>query len=231
MICLTLCFLFRYLPLQGDTHYISLGRDCQVSCQLALYNLRSAAYPLDWIVSHHFEGVIEVFKDDFNYFLDPAFLEYKTTYIENTYYQFLYNHFFPVVGYVPKEDIVVKGTIVPNYLDYLPNVQATQGRRIQRLMNLLSSKERIIFIRSHSTPDEARAFMRMLKEKYPHPDIFLVVVHERKDLIGDWHIPNVLNFYASQKSGFADWWEASEWAKIFSHIQDWLNNQAVLYTP
>ena len=87
------------------------------------FNLRKAAYPLDWMVSHNFYGVVEVFKTDFKYFLDPEFLAYRVNYIENMYYQFGYNHFFPLIGQPVTEEVHVAGVVVPNYLDYLPFVQ------------------------------------------------------------------------------------------------------------
>jgi hypothetical protein len=230
MVCLTLCFLLGHLsivsgitPYRSAIHYISLGRDCQVANELKESNLRDGAYPLDWMVSPNFFGILQAFKEDFKYFLDPAFLVYQVVHVENTYYQFFYNHFFPVeqpVTGIPK--------ILPNYLDYLPSAQATQGKHIQRLLDLLSSKDKIVFIRTHSTPHEAQAFMNMIKEKNPRLDVLLVIVHERKDLIGDWNIPNVLNFYASQRCQLANWWSREEWIHIFNKIQNWLSLQAIL---
>jgi hypothetical protein len=200
-------------------HYIGLGRDCQVAIILRDLQIRRAAYPLDWMVCSNFYGVIEVFKDDFKYFLDPNFLIYKESYIENSYYQFGYNHFFPIIGFPIYDDIHIAGTIVPNFLDHLPAVQATQGKRIQRLLDLLSSDEKIVFIRTHAMPDEARAFVHAIEQKYPHLKFRLVVVHERQDLIGDWNIPKVLNFYACQRSGDHDWWIPQEWANIIQAVQ------------
>lgn len=222
VISLIVIIFFSPLSVQSEVHYIGLGRDCQVAGVLINFNLRKAAYPLDWMVSHNFYGVIEVFKTDFKYFLDPEFLAYRVNYVENMYYQFGYNHFFPLIGQPVTEEVHVAGVVVPNYLDYLPFVQEVQNRRIQRLLNLVSSNEKIVFIRTHSTPDEAKAFMDMMKDKYPQLDFLLAVVHERADLIGDWHIPNVLNFYASQRNGFADWWTLDEWVGIFLQIQHYI---------
>jgi len=226
IVCLTLCFLISHSSAQSATHYIGLGRDCQIAGTLVGFNLRSAAYPFDWVVSHNFNGIIKAFKDDFEYFLDPVFLEYSTNSVKNTRYQFYFNHFFPLVGHEIMEEMHVAGVVVPNFLDYLPMVQETQNRRIQRLLGLLSTTtERVIFIRTHATPYEAGAFMRLLKHKYPQLDAYLVVVHEREDLIGDWQIPNVLNVYASHRTGFADWWTVNEWHNVFNQIKHWFNTK------
>lgn len=225
---LMIIFLLKPMPVQSVIHYIGLGRDCQVTGALIHFNLRAAAYPLDWMVSLHFDGVIHAFQTDFKQFLNPSFLVYQTHYIENTYYQFGYNHFFPLVGHPITDEVHVAGTVVPNFLDYLPHVKEVQNRRIKRLLNLLSSQDNIVFIRTHSTPHEAADFMNMIKYRYPKKKIFLVVVHEREDLIGEWFLPNVLNFYASQRTGFADWWTMDEWAKILAGIQFWLFFQGIL---
>lgn len=225
---LTMFFLLVYLQSTYCVQYISLGRDCQVAGELVSFNLRSAAYPLDWMGTSNFYGIVQAFEDDFQHLLDPAVLEYRTTYIENVHYQFHYNHFFPIIGEVFLGEVCVAGTIVPNYLEYLPIVKEVQERRIGRLINLLSSKETVFFIRTYGTPDEAIAFTNTIKQKYPELDFMLVIVHERVDWIGNWNIPNVLNFFVNQRSGFADWWSKAEWANIFQLLNDWLNTRNML---
>lgn len=225
---LVLCFLCIHISAHTAVHYIGLGRDCQIVARLKDFKLRSAAYPFDWMISHNFSGVIQAIEDDFAHFLDPAFLVYRTAHIENTYYNFLYNHFFPVVGQQPIDEDYFGKVIVPNYLDYLPVVQDTLNRRIQRLQALLMSNEKIIFIRTHALPQEAADFMNMIKTKYPQSNVTLVVVHERADLIGNWNIPNVINFYACQRSGFHNWWINDEWMLIFFKIQHWLTTGQLL---
>lgn len=225
---LILVILFNCSAHAG-VHYIGLGRDCQTAVMLRTFKLRNAAYPFDWMVSHNFYGIIDAIQEDFQYFLDPAFLVYQKIWIENTHYHFFYNHFFPVVGQSPNQEDFFDGeAVVPNFLDYLPMVQATQNRRIQRLQALLSSKEKIIFIRTHAVPQEAADFMKMIKAKYPQADVTLVVVHERPDLIGNWNIPHVINFYAGIKKGFMDWWIDDEWMVIFFKIHHWLFTGQVL---
>lgn len=222
--CLTTLFLCTQIFCYCDIHFISLGRDCQSANQLRNFKLRMAAYPFDWMVSRNFCGIILAIQDDLKHFLDPSLLTYKVSFIENTYYQFEYNHFFPLMGRPITEEVFEAGTIVPNFMDFLPAVQQVQNKRINRLLTLLSSKEdTIVFVRTHASPDEASAFAKMIKKKYPHLNFYLVVVHENENLIGDWNIPNVVNFYACKRSGLADWWNQAEWESIFYKIYQILN--------
>jgi hypothetical protein len=225
ILLLTVCFLLGYLPVHAGIHFIGLGRDCQIAAQLRTYNLRLAAYPFDWMVSHNFNGITEAIKDDFKFFLDPIFLEYKTVNVENTYYQFIFNHFFPLVGHPVTEEVHIAGTVVPNYLDYLPAVQEIQGRRIKRFFELLSTNdEKIVFVRTHASQEEVINFINMIKVKYPGLDYLLVVVNQKNDESYNWSMPNVLNLYASQYCGFADWWHDYEWEIIFQKIAIHLTN-------
>lgn len=189
-------------------HYVSLGRDCQPASAFIGFQLREASFPLDWVASPNFEGVIEAFRDDFKYFLDPNYLQYFPHGILNTYYNFGFNHFFPAKD----------GVVPENFLDYLPEVRATQNRRIQRVKDLLTSNEVIVFIRTHIEPIQAAHFVALLRTKYPQLRFLLAVVHERADLIGNWHLDRVVNFYASQRSGAGDWWSPGEWGAIFGQI-------------
>jgi hypothetical protein len=229
IISLMLTIIVAPLLAQSEVvHYISLGRDCQVAIKLNEFNLRKASYPFDWMSSHFMEGVIKAFKTDFEYFLDPAFLEYRTDHIANTCYHFGYLHFFPLIGQsFTEEDSGVHGIIDPNFLMHLDSVKEVLNRRIKRLQDLLSTKSKIVFIRTRSDRDEAKAFMKMLRSKYPKAKVLLIVVHEREDLIGNWHLPNVLNFYVSQRCGFCDWWSTPEWTEILSQTQNWIESHGI----
>ena len=102
------------------------------------------------MISHNFEGVLQAFDDEFANFLDPAYLSYATTLVQNTYYDFGFNHFFPLEGLPDNEPINIAGIVRTNYLDYLPSIQAAQGIRIDRLNKLLSSNEMVVFVRTHN---------------------------------------------------------------------------------
>lgn len=194
-------------------HFVGVGRDCQAAEALKAFKLRKASYPFDWFVSKDFNMVTLAIEKDFEFFLDPAYLlNVKQSYVENTYYHFYYNHFFPVVNWI----------LVSNWLDYLPEVQTTQYRRIARFQDLLNSQNTIVFIRTHCSSTEAESFVKMIKIKYPTLDFVLAVVNEGSDVKDDWQIPHVLNFYASKKIGLVDWWALSEWESIFAQIKHWL---------
>jgi hypothetical protein len=213
------CFLFFQYGLQAEVHYIGLGRDCQIASHLERLFLRKAAYPFDWMVSHNFNGITQAIDENFIHFLDANVLLHKGPYIENVYYQFLFNHFFPLVGRPVTEEVCEAGTVVPNFFDYLPQVQTTQNRRIERFINLLSSDDHVVFIRTHATAIDAALFVNMIENKYPQLQFTLVVVNDMTNFSGAWNIPHVLNYYGSQYIGFADWWTYPEWDAIFEHLR------------
>jgi len=210
--------LYSFFSLNGATYFVSLGHDCQIASTLKELELRPTAFPLDWVASDSFEGVIQAFEDDFKYFLDPLYLSYQIhpssyvgTYIWNSYYEFRYSHFFPTVN----------NSIVYNYLDFLPQIQTTQNRRIQRLINLLRSEnDVIVFIRTNIEPQEAHRFVDLIHKKYPNLFFLLVVVDEKSDLTEDWDIDRVLNYYVTKKRKdiFSGWWDHSEWLYIIDSI-------------
>lgn len=211
-----LLFFFSVPVHANQTFFIGVGRDCQVAEVLKAFSLRNASYPFDWFVSRDFNKVIMAIEEDFEFFLDPDYLLYRTgyVYIENTRYNFLYNHFFPTNNWI----------VIPDWKDYLPEVQVTQNRRIKRFQDLLNSNDTVVFIRTHCLPQEADNFVKMIKIKYPNLHFVLAVVHEIEDLKDDWHIPNVLSFYASKRNHIVDWWDYSEWLTVFDFIKCWLSS-------
>ncbi|MDP1880208.1 MAG: DUF1796 family putative cysteine peptidase [Parachlamydiaceae bacterium] len=222
---LTLFFCCFQISVFCHVHFISLGRDCQPASQLIHFKLRLKPYPFDWMVSGNFSGITMAIQDDLKYFLDPFFLYHGESYIGNNYYQFGYNHFFPLIGHPLTEEVCVAGTVVPNYLDFLSHVQRVQNIRKENLLFLLSTtNDQVIFIRTHAIPSEAEEFVNMIKIKYPNLNFILFIVHENENLIGDWGIPNVKNYYASQRLGIVnDWWSYNEWKLIFNHIYQLLH--------
>lgn len=68
--------------------------------------------------------------------------------------------------------------------------------------------------------------MKMIKNKYHLQKFFLVAVYDRTDFIGEWRLPNVMNFYVRKRSGFGDWWTNEEWSKIFQQVKRQLAIQA-----
>lgn len=212
---LTLCCFFS---LNGATYFVSLGIDCQVAYTLEELKLRPTSFPLDWVASDNFEGVIRAFEDDFKYFLNPNYLSYQIhpspyigSYIWNSYYEFRYSHFFPTIN----------DSIVYNYLDFLPDIRNTQNRRVQRLISLMKSKnDVIVFIRTNIEPGEAYRFVDLIHKKYPNLFFLLVAVNERKDFAEDWNLERVLNFYITNKRKdlYSLWWDHSEWLYIIDSV-------------
>lgn len=77
---------------------ISLGGDCTVAGMYRQLNLRTVAYPFDWMYST-FESVYKAFEDDFQHFLDPEALKIGSdgaSIID--YYGLKFVHDFPTIN-------------------------------------------------------------------------------------------------------------------------------------
>lgn len=212
-------FLLLSQSIYSETHYVGLGRDCQVACMLKVNKIRKEAFPLDWLVSKNFDKVCLAFEDDFINFLNPSYLEYKVNYIYNSHYEFAYNHFFPLKGKRATGEVCQAGVLDENFLDHLPIVESVQNRRINRLQTLLNSNDKVIFIRCHGKPEDATNFVYLIKNKYPNLDFLLVIIHENENYNFEWEIPNAINFYVTKKSGRGDWWHIDEWNHILEILK------------
>lgn len=211
-------FLLFFQSIYSETHFISIGRDCQAAKILQTFNIRKAAYPMDWMICNNFEKVSLAFQEDFIHFLNPKFLEYKKTSIYNSHYEFYYNHFFPLKGMEAIGEVRVGGILDENFLSYLPIVKNVQGKRIDRLLNLLKSKDRIIFIRTHANSSEASIFVNTIKNKYPKLDFLLVVINEHNNSDQSWEIPEVINFFLTCEKGRV-WWDRTQWDSVLRNLQ------------
>ncbi|MDP1880207.1 MAG: DUF1796 family putative cysteine peptidase [Parachlamydiaceae bacterium] len=217
---LIFCLIFFQTLCFSETHIISIGRDCQVANMLQHFNLKLLPYPFDWMDSSDFKGLMLAIENDLQHFLDPNYLKHEGNFIKNTYYNFVFNHFFPIVNHPLTEEVFKEGRVVTNFLDYLPHVQRVQNQRIENFLSLLSTTQDLVFfIRTHSNPEEANVFVEMMKQKYPHLNFILVVVHDRFELIGDWNIPRVINFYTTMGPHINKvWWKVAEWKLIFIQL-------------
>lgn len=204
--------------------YISLGGDCQVATHLRKNNLRREAYPFDWVYVKDLETIVTILEENFCHWLDPLYLDNWGPYVHNHYYFARFAHDFPV------DD---SGTIVPNFLDFLSEAQKKYSRRIDRLYNVLASKEKVIFIRTYATPHAANLFVTYIKHKFPNLKFVLVVINgkvnisyqnDNADIYDyDWNIENVVNIFINDADGFEehpDWWSNKSWKKILKKIRD-----------
>lgn len=229
-----LLFLFWNIVLQADPIVISLGADCQVAGNLRNYHLRFQAYPFDWNRTQSFDSIVKIIQDDFKHWLDPQFLEYKTVRICNTYYDLEFFHDFPAKDGLDERMVEglerIGGELDPNFLSFLPEIQAKYKRRIDRFNEVLNSNEPVLFIRSYATPRSARKFVKLMKLKYPNLQYKLIVLigelnYENKSknfYKYDWDIENVKVIYCHGNNdgnvSNEKWWKDEVWQSIFLYL-------------
>ena len=108
------------------------------------------------------------------------------------------------------------GNIPHNFLDHLPGVKKKYQPRIDRFFNALNGSRPVIFIRTHITPNEAQAFIKLMNLYYPNLKYTLAIIHKHSDIKYEWNIPNVFNFYVNPPSG--QYTAADDWYNVFKEL-------------
>src|SRR3989338_2561561 len=72
--------------------FVSLGSSCEAASQLRHLNLRTAAFPLDWVLSIENDGLIALIEEDFAEFLSPHCLAVLNQVPCNTHYRLYCPH-------------------------------------------------------------------------------------------------------------------------------------------
>lgn len=217
------CMVFVCIEIAGQVRLINLGNDCEPAWNLSFYNLRKEAFPLDWLSTRDFEGLIKLIYDDFKFFLDPKYLIWDGDKIRNTYYNLNFVHDFPT----EKTRTINENTdvtdsdqlILKNFLDFLPIVKIKYERRIERFYTALKSNDKIVFFRTHITPGQAKNFVKLMKNRFPYTNYLLVVVHNNEKFNYNWDILKVNSFYSAKntanKSLLQSWFDHNLWKSIF----------------
>lgn len=214
---LSMHFLVTQIFTEQPPLLISIGKDCEVANRLIEFKLRKEAYPFDGMQTYNFEGLCRLIENDFTDFLNPTYLVKRGISVVNTYYDLYFRHDFPVEN-------TTTYIVVDNWIDYLPNVSGWLNRRIKRFVDAIHDPSRkIVFIRTNILPKQAERFVSIMHNKFPEANYVLAVVHHFKDLIGEWGIPHVINFYAHEFSTVPShisqkWYHEDEWSKIFSFL-------------
>ncbi len=113
---------------------VSLGSTCEVTHHLRYLGLRTAAFPLDWVLSLNNAQLIRLLEEDFVYFNDEEFLSGYSTLLLNTRYCLVFPH---------------EGNWeVPFYSESLQNFKSKSQRRIDRFRELGSYQGQVLFFRS-----------------------------------------------------------------------------------
>lgn len=168
--------------------FVSIGSWCNVSLNLRNLGLRKSAYPFDWIASVDCEKLLEIFRTDFRFFLDDAYLFIKDNHIFNSYYNLEFPH-----------DLFTD----PITIHQWNNFKDKYTRRIQRFKELETHLGKVYFIRSAFgysneptryfkcsenitiSDDYSWRLFYALKERFPALDFTLVILdsaHPKKKL-------------------------------------------------
>lgn len=163
--------------------FISLGSHCEPSQQLILNNLRSAAFPFDWLLTLNFPGFISLLQDDFRFLMDKRYLTQDASgVILNTRYQIDFRH-------------ELHDWTDYDFFKHHQEINEKYQRRINRFKQCNYNKGRAYFIRAafdvnlnphlptitadctKVTRKQAEILKDILSKKFPKLDFYLVIVN------------------------------------------------------
>jgi hypothetical protein len=195
----------------------SLGDLCLASLQLRKNKLRPFAGPLDWMSSPSLPSVSRLLKNQFTGYMDKSNLiptGYSTGVdssepylcVTDTAYQIVSSHDFKAS----------QNTF--NNLGTYPEVRAKFDRRIIRLLDVLSSGKRILFIRTEGIFEEVLELESVLSKLVKNDFYILVVNHSNTKILveKDWPIANVCAIELPN----VEKWQGNDhyWRDIFNGI-------------
>ncbi|TVX92106.1 DUF1796 family putative cysteine peptidase [Paenibacillus agilis] len=150
---------------------ISLGSNCLPAIQLERNGLRRFTGPIDWMDSKHTSAITELIRSRFNHFLYKPHLQSigilnDFVLIQDNHYQVIVVHDFPVTN--NNEQI----------WNSYPEVIDKVTRRIQRLYQYMERSDRLLFIRTDTTMNDALLLEQELRNQVKNEFHLLIVNHE-----------------------------------------------------
>lgn len=191
--------------------FIGLGGSCQTAHQLNVNKLKGPTLPFDWVVSP-FSSVHALIQNEFADWLDKEHLVLAQDdevgwYIHDQKYRIRFLHDFP---------------LDPEFVRGYDVARSKYERRIRRLLELLQSDKRVLFVRLDITREEATAFDRMLRKKFPRLKYDLLAVGDTPEMQPNWELPRIRNLFLPQP-------ESRFWAGLDEPWREVLGN--VLNAP
>jgi len=198
--------VMRYVT--GYDALINLGGNCQVSYQMRINGLRLYALPFDTLITP-FKGLCALLEHKFKDFLHKDHLELRRNpndpndkgYIVDTIYDVRMIHDFK---------------LNEHFLDEYGGIKAKYDRRVERLLKLLETSERVLFIRLGITKDEAVVLTQLFNRLYPHLEYTLLAMATTEDIKENWTLPRVKNCYLKQPEPYVWRGDNEAWKKIFT---------------
>jgi len=228
-------FFLRIAPcLYGDLQdvqeisppqWVSLGSHCEVAWYLGNNDLRTAAYPFDWLLTLDHSTCLSLIQEEFLHFMDEAFLVPGSGgNVINTYYSVDFRHDW------------LTGSIE----EHMPTVRDKYQRRIKRFFKLADYPGKVYFIRSAfdkslnpSLPtitegcsvvtfEQAQSLRNLLLEKFPQLDFELVILNYAEEMTEDIQgLYRVTEFKISKAN------RAADYRQILNTLQIQFNNSEV----
>lgn len=199
---------------------VSLGSGCMTARAARYNNVRSTAYPFDWLISS-MQALKNAIQDDFKQVLLPEQTHERDdnkAVVDG--YGFVFIHDFATIRnpITPIDsEIMPVHELVPDWRDSIGIVQQKFNRRLERLLKLLDEGEPVALVRyGEMDRDEAEQFVALLKQKFPCAKAVLVVIGTTPEFQEPWNISHVRNFYIDEKE-FRNW-DGPVWADIMCKI-------------
>lgn len=164
--------------------FVSLGCYCTIAEQLRANNLRTTAYPFDWLLSEDNDKFIQILDEDFYFYTDENFFIQGPGdgAVTNTKYDIKFMHDWPFQN---------NETSPERELQHIRYIQEKYDRRINRFRLLREYKGKVIFIRTLWPNSLQKNYVKFYNRKisnlknaldryFPELDFELVIVCFKK---------------------------------------------------
>ncbi len=173
--------------------YISIGLDCSVAWQLQKHNIRTVAFPFDWMKISSIDTICRVIESDFRCFFDrehirpveittsfpvfeddfPDVFETETGLkVQNTYYNITFPHEFHDVA---------------DFETNFDKIKDKYERRIQRFNEYITKPDtKLVFVSNKKTSDIDK-LKKIVKQKYDVDVDVVNICYDKKMKISSWH--------------------------------------------
>lgn len=186
---------------------VNLGGDCQMAWQMHINGIRQCALPFDKLITP-FEALHSLLENKFEHFLEAENLEF----IKETKHPYVIDNRY---GVRLIHDFKLQDDFLKDYTE----IKATYERRIKRLLEIMASSEKTLFIRKRITKEQAVSLHSLLQKTLgPQKSFLLVALDDSDEIKADWHLEGVKNFYLRQLEPYVWKGDDAAWREIFTAL-------------
>jgi len=192
----------------------SLGQLCYISMQLEKNGLRPYSGVLDWVGSPNLSSVNRLLRNRFEGFMDRHQMECigtagdKLYLVQDKLYDIYSNHDF----FIAQND--------PKLLEAYPSIKTKYDRRVARFLEKADTAERLLFVRSGGTYEEAEELQEILDDLVRNDYVLLFLNPGQADEIeeNDWPLERVCSVNVPHVDKL---WNDSDhiWKELFAGIE------------